>query len=312
MSDGEAVFVTRWIPDGEVNGIVQLSHGMVEHALRYERLGSVLAEHGFVLNAHDVRGHGKTAERAAEKHTGMFGLLADKNGFERAVEDVKEALQKAKADFSGKKTVLLGHSFGSFVAQSFIETYASLIDGCILCGTAGPAFVLAAFGNIVAHEVAFFRGKTYASPFLKRTAFGAYTKKIPDSVNGQEWLSRDTEEVARYIADPYCTFNPTASFYCDLTHGLMKIHKRANIRKIPAELPILIIYGTADPVGGYGKTVEKLCAAYRKNGIRNLTVKKYEGARHELFNEINKAEVEGDVLSWLASLQRYKSRGKIR
>ena len=302
MSDGEEVFVTRWVPDSEVNGIVQLSHGMVEHALRYEWLGSVLAENGFVLNAHDVRGHGKTAERAEGKHTGMFGLLADKNGFERVTEDVREVLEKAKADFPGKKTVLLGHSFGSFVAQSFIETYASLIDGCILCGTAGPAFALAAFGNIVAHNVAFFRGKTRASHFLKQMAFGAYTKKIPDAVNGQEWLSRDKDAVARYIADPYCSFNPTASFYCDLTHGLMKIHKKANIRNIPTDLPILIIYGSADPVGGYGKTVQKLCAIYRKNGIQNLTVKKYEGARHELFNEINKAEVENDVLSWLASL----------
>ena len=302
MSDGEEVFVTRWIPDGEAKGIVQLSHGMVEHARRYERFGTVLAENGFVLNAHDVRGHGKTAERAEEKHTGMFGFLADKNGFERVTEDVREVLEKAKADFPGKKAVLLGHSFGSFVAQSFIETYAPLIDGCILCGTAGPSFSLVALGNIVARAIAFFKGKKRASPFLKQMAFGAYTKKIPDSVNGQEWLSRDKDAVARYIADTYCGFNPTASFYCDLTHGLIKIHKRANIRKIPSDLPILIIYGTADPVGGYGKTVEKLCAIYRKNGIQNLTVKKYDGARHELFNEINKAEVEGDVLLWLASL----------
>ena len=302
MSDGKEVFVTRWIPDGEVRGIVQLSHGMIEHALRYDRLGSVLAENGFVLNAHDVRGHGKTAERAEENRSGMFGFLADKNGFTRVTEDVREVLEKAKADFPGKKTVLLGHSFGSFIAQDFIETYAELIDGCILCGTAGPSFALAAFGNIVAHVIAFFKGKTCASPFLKQTAFGAYTKKIPDSVNGQEWLSRDKDAVARYIGDTYCSFNPTASFYCDLTSGLMKIHKSANIRKIPSDLPILIIYGSADPVGGYGKTIEKLCAIYRENGAKNLIVKKYEGARHELFNEINKAEVEDDVLSWLASL----------
>lgn len=302
MSDGIEIAVTRWVPSGAIKGIVILSHGMVEHVLRYDRLGNVLAENGWILHAHDHRGHGRTAEKAVANGSGMFGMLAKKHGFERVVDDVREVLQKAKADFPGKKVILLGHSFGSFVAQSFIETYPAYIDGCILCGTAGPRKTLVAAGNALAHVIALFRGKKYCSPFLKKMAFGAYTKRISDAVNGQEWLSRDKAAVQLYIDDKWCGFNPTASFYCDMMHGLAKIHSGVNMKRIPVNLPLLIIYGDDDPVGDYGKTVQQLCVIYRKNGMTNVTVKEYADARHELFNEINKAEVEADVLMWLNSL----------
>ena len=303
MSDGIEVAVTRWIPSGVVKGIVQLSHGMVEHVLRYDRIGSILAENGWILSAHDHRGHGRTAERAEQRENGMFGFLAKKDGFERVTDDVREVIQKAKADYPGKKVVLLGHSFGSFVAQSFIETYADYIDGCILCGTAGPRFPLVLWGSaVVVHLVAFFRGKKSHSPFLRKMAFGSYVKHIPDAVHGQEWLSRDEEAVQLYIGDKWCGFNPTSSFYCDLVHGLRKIHKGTNIKKIPRDIPLLIIYGSEDPVSNYGKTVQQLYSAYRKNGMVNITIKEYAGARHELFNEINKTEIETDMLMWLNSI----------
>src|SRR5574344_594534 len=125
MSDGTEIAVNRWIPDGEIKGIVQLSHGMTEHSLRYDTFGKILAQEGFVFNAHDHRGHGKTAERAEEKGTGTFGYLADKNGFEKVVEDLHEVIEQAKKEYPGKRVMLIGHSFGSFVAQSFIEKYGN-------------------------------------------------------------------------------------------------------------------------------------------------------------------------------------------
>ncbi|HAH62210.1 MAG TPA: alpha/beta hydrolase [Treponema sp.] len=303
MSDGTEVSVNRWIPDegSKINGIVQLSHGMAEHAMRYDRLGSILADNGWIFSAHDHRGHGKTAQHAERNGSGMFGMLAEKGGFDRVVQDIDEVIAGAKTSFPGYKVVLLGHSFGSFAAQSYIETYGSHIDACVLCGTAGPNHMLVLAGTAAAHLTALFRGKKYCSPFLKHLAFGAYTKHIPDTVNGQEWLSRDKDNVQMYLEDKWCGFNPTVSFYCDMMYGLRKVHTAANMKKIPQNLPALIAYGSEDPVGGYGKTVKKLFDVYRRNGMTDVTLKEYPEDRHEIFNEIDKDTVTDDFLAWINS-----------
>ena len=127
MDDGYELCLNRWQPDSEedIKGVVQLHHGLAEHSLRYDRFGSVLAENGWVLNAYDMRGHGRSAEIADKNGTGIFGKLADKKGFDRAVLDLKAVTDNLKNDFPGKKTILMGHSFGSFVAQGFIEEYGN-------------------------------------------------------------------------------------------------------------------------------------------------------------------------------------------
>jgi alpha-beta hydrolase superfamily lysophospholipase len=302
MDDGAEISVNRWIPDEgvKIRGIVQLSHGMVEHAMRYDRLGSILAENGYVFSAHDHRGHGKTAERAEQTGKGGFGILADKDGFYRVVKDVDEVTEKVKKDFPGMKTILLGHSFGSFVAQAYIENYASHIDACILCGTAGPRIAMMKSGKIVAEIISAFRGRNATSPMLKKMAFGAYTKRIPDAVNGQEWLNRDKDAVQLYLDDKWCGFNPSIGFFCDMMGGLCRIHKPEEMKKIPQDLPVFIIYGGDDPVGDYGKTVQALYNIYLANGMKHVSIKEYPGARHELFNEINRDEVIEDVLSFIA------------
>lgn len=304
LDDGAEIFVTRCVPSGDVKGIVHLCHGMVEHIGRYAGLGAALAENGWLFSAHDMRGHGKTAARAEQNGTGMFGMLAKKNGFERAALDARDCVQKLKADFPGKKVVLLGHSFGSFIAQYFIENYAADIDGCVLCGTAGPRIPLVTAGGALAGAIAMFRGNAHHSRLLQKMAFGSYNERIPDAKTGDDWLTRDAEAVARYREDDWCGFNPTASFYRDMMRGLRVIHADKNMRRIPSTLPVLIIYGGGDPVGGYGKTVEKLCAIYRKNGMTRVAVKEYPGARHELFNETNRKEVEDDLIAWLETVAR--------
>ncbi|MBQ9631108.1 MAG: lysophospholipase [Treponema sp.] len=309
MSDGQEIFVRRWIPSGNIKGIVQLVHGMVEHTARYEQFAQFLSANGWVFSAHDQRGHGKTAERDVENKTGDFGFLAKKSGFEHVVNDVREIIQKAKADYSGKPIILFGHSFGSFVSQSFIEEYPLDVSACILCGTAGPRKAMIAGGRMLVGLISFFRGMYHRSSFVQKMVFGSYSKLIPDSVTGQEWLSRDSNVVKAYLDDPLCGFNPTLGFYGDMLYGLQKIHKGTNIKKIDKSLPVLFIYGTADPVGSYGKTILSLYKIYCKNGMNYVTLKEYDGARHELLNEINKAEVEQDILSYIDSVYQSNQSG---
>lgn len=302
MSDGNENTVHSWIPDGAVKGVVVLSHGMSEHASRYGGFGEALAREGYALYGEDHRGHGETALNAQKNGSGRLGYLADKDGFFRVVDDIHEEVLKVREMYPGKKIVLFGHSFGSFVSQCFIEKYADSIDGCVLCGTAGPRPAVIAGGKILASVIAPFKGRKNVSVFVDRMAFGAYNKRIRNPRTLFDWLSRDNAQVDKYMVDDLCGFECTVGFFLDMFSGLSYIHKSSHMKAIPQNLPVLFIAGTGDPVGDYGETVKNLAEIYNKNGMKNVTLKLYPEARHELLNEINRAEIEQDVLNWIKSL----------
>lgn len=304
MSDGFEIFINRWAPDSDedIKGVIQLHHGLSEHSMRYDRLGSVLAENGYVLNAYDMRGHGKTAENAVAKKTGMFGKLADKDGFNRVVKDLYEVTNALKNVYPGKKTVLLGHSFGSFVSQAYIEQFGDQIDGVILSGTAGPQRPLIFFGRIAANLVKLFKGGDYVSTLLDKLSFGSYNKRIENPKSKYSWLSANEMAVSMYEMDNWCGIPLTTSFFCDMVGGLNQIHKPSNMKKIPENLPVFFFYGDQDPVGGYGKTINKLFDIYKKNGLQRIEAKAFEGDRHEVLNELDCEVVEKDIMEWISSI----------
>ncbi len=304
MDDGYELCLNRWQPDAEeeIKGVIQLHHGLAEHSLRYDRFGSILAEKGYVFNAYDMRGHGRTAENAEKNGTGRFGKLADKKGFDRAVLDLKAVIDNLKQDFPGKKTILFGHSFGSFVSQGFIEEYGKDIDGCILSGTAGPRPAMIAAGSAAAHIITFFTGKNKCLDIMDKLSFGSYNEKINPIRTKYDWLSKNELNVDMYMMDNWCGFPLTNSFFCSMTEGLSKIHKSSNMKKIPASLPIYFIYGSDDPVGSYGKTIKELFNIYKANGIEKLDIKEYPGDRHELLNENDKEAVENDIIDWISKI----------
>lgn len=301
MSDGFEIAVNRWIPDEdvEIKGVVQLHHGLNEHSLRYDRLGNILAENGYILNAYDMRGHGRTAQNSELKNTGKFGMLAKKGGFDRAVEDLHEMIVSLKKEFEGKKIILLGHSFGSFISQGLMERYCSDPDLIILSGTSGPMAVSGP-GSILAGIIKAIKGPEYTSSFLKKVAFGSYNKRIKDPQSPNAWTSSDPTSVMLYDSDSWCQFPLTVSFFHDMTSGLATIHKKSNMKKVPQNTPILFIYGSEDPVSNYGKTIKKLISVYVENGVQDIEEICYEGDRHEVLNEVNREDVERDILEWIA------------
>ena len=304
MDDGYELCLNRWQPDSEeeIKGVVQLNHGLAEHSLRYDRFGSILAENGYVLNAFDMRGHGRSAELADKNGNGMFGKLADKKGFDRAVLDLKAVIDNLKSDFPGKKTILMGHSFGSFIAQGFIEDFGKEIDGCILCGTAGPRPAMITVASIAAHIITFFTGKNRCLKLMDKLSFGSYNAKVENPRTFFDWLSVNPLNVDMYIMDNWCGFPLTNSFFCSMTEGLSKIHKAKNMKKIPSNLPVFFIWGSDDPVGSYGKTIRKLIDIYKSNGMSKIDIKEYTGFRHEILNDDIKEEVEKDIIAWIEKI----------
>lgn len=300
MTDGTQVNVNRWIPDDEAKAVIVISHGMAEHSLRYDRTASIFTDAGFVVNAHDHRGHGKTAQWQKENGQVGFGYLADKKGFEKTREDLHEIVEQIKKDFPGKKIFLLAHSWGSMIGQSFIEKYGDTIDGCILSGTRGPDAAGANAGFFLANIMYLFGQKKRISNIIDSIAFGGYGKKLPKGSDTYDWLSRNKMNIEMYKADQWCGFKMTTEFYYEMFRMLKSIHKKSNMKNISKTLPVIFITGTDDPVGVYTKTIKNLCSIYQKNGMSDVSAKYYIDYRHETLNEIDSEIVHQDIIDWIS------------
>jgi alpha-beta hydrolase superfamily lysophospholipase len=294
-SDGVPVHVYRWLPDEGLGlrGVVQLVHGMQEHAARYEHVAQAFTEAGYGVYANDLRGHGRTA--ASEDDLMYF---ADDRGWARVLDDLYRLNRRIREDHADLPTFLLGHSMGSFLTQQFLFTFPGAIDAAILSGTNGDPGLLAEVGAVLARIERRRIGKRGRSKLLNQIAFGAYNKAFEPIRTEFDWLSSDPAQVEAYVADPWCGALPTTQFWVDLLSGLRVIADPTHLQRIPKDLPILLFSGEEDPVGVQTRGVQKLLDAYVAAGLTRVTHRFYPG-RHELFNEVNKDEVIADTIAWL-------------
>ncbi|TYQ15178.1 UNVERIFIED_CONTAM: alpha-beta hydrolase superfamily lysophospholipase [Acetivibrio alkalicellulosi] len=296
--DGICIFVYCWNPEDISNakGVIQISHGMAETAARYERFAQVLTRSGFIVYANDHRGHGKTAGSVEN-----LGYLADKDGFEWLVKDIHTLSLIIKKEHTGLPLFLLGHSMGSFAVQRYLMLYKNELNGAILSGTCANKGIYLSIIILIAKLEIKKNGLRSKSYNITKLTFGRFNNRFKPYRTKFDWLSRDNEEVDKYINDPYCGTIFTAEFFYDCFMILKKLGKKNSIQFMPKDLPIYIFSGDKDPVGNYGKGVTKLFKYYKKYGIKDVTMKLYPMARHETLNEINRDEVMKNVVDWILS-----------
>jgi alpha-beta hydrolase superfamily lysophospholipase len=300
--DGTKLFLYRWIPGSQPKAVLHIIHGMAEHALRYRRLAEKLTAAGIEVWAADQRGHGKTAELDINPagSGGLLGHCADDRGFSPVTMDINAINTEIKKT---KKlpVFLLGHSWGSFIVQNYIEEYSydSKINGCILSGTRGPDNLKVKAGLPLLKLIASISGQRNGSKMSKTLADGSYNKPFKPNRTQFDWLSRDNEEVDKYVSDPLCGFLCSSGFYRDLAGLLLDIHQFDRMDRINRTLPVYVFSGSADPVGSMGASTTALVNTYRKLGINDLEFVLYPGARHETLNETNREEVIDNLLSWI-------------
>ena len=277
----------------EYRAVVQLVHGMSEHKERYIPFMEYLAEKGYITVIHDHRGHGKSVKNPDDLGY-MYG-----GGAEAMLQDIGTVNKEIHRHFPDLPVILFGHSMGSFMARRYLMTYGEELTGAIICGTGyTPGAVLTA-GKLCAGVISKVKGERHRSKFLQKLAFDSYNKRIADKRTANDWLTKNTEMVDAYNRDKYCTFLFTVNGYQTLFDVLGFIQKKENIEKIPKNLPVYMIAGEEDPVGNYGKGVEKVFEEYRKCGIRDLELKLYEDDRHEILNELDRENVYLDVKNWI-------------
>ena len=287
-----------WEPKGEAVGVVQLVHGIAEHTARYAEFAEFLTGQGYIAVAEDHMGHGESISESLPR-----GCL--RGGWDAMVTDVHALTLRAKARWPELPFFLLGHSMGSFLARTYLYTYPrEKLKGAILSGTAWqPGPVLAAGRLITAGEVRS-KGADTPSEKLQKLMFGAYGKQFPGESSPDAWICSDPAVVEKYGADPLSGFVPGAGLIAAMLEGIARNQKKENLAMMPKSLPVLFIAGTLDPVGACGKGVKQSCDAFRKAGLADVSLKLYEGDRHEVLNEKDKAQVWADVLAWLEAKLR--------
>jgi alpha-beta hydrolase superfamily lysophospholipase len=286
--DGVRVHFRRWLPDGAVRGTIQILHGASEHSGRYARLATALTARGFAVYAMDLRGHGRTAESTG---IGRLGGL----GIDRVLDDVRALHLLMDERHPGAPRVLLGHSMGSIVALASAERDGADLAGLVLSGPIGVAPQLA--DTVTVLEEAIVAGAAENA----LDALGPFNERFEPARTRYDWLSRDPVEVDAYIADPLSGDEmPLTVAYAAAVFGLaVQVATPEAVASLRDGLPVLLLSGALDPVGGVDAV--QVTALAQLLVVRGLPVELhvYPDARHEVFNETNRDQVVGDLLSWL-------------
>jgi alpha-beta hydrolase superfamily lysophospholipase len=272
-ADGTEIIAYRWDPAGEPRAAVQLTHGMGEHARRYEHVAKALTDAGYVVYAQDQRGHGSSA---APERLGDLG----EGGWNALVDDVGLLSAQIRAEHPGLPLILLGHSMGSFAVQQYLLDHSDEVDGVVLTGTAVIDLLEPALDLDQPLDLTMFN-----APFQPaRTDY--------------DWLSRDQAQVDAYVADPLCGFGIDTQSAKDMFIGARRLADPAQAAAIDSTLPVYIAVGEADPVNGGLTVLHPLVDRLREAGLTDITVTTYPDARHEILNETNSAEVIGSLIKW--------------
>jgi alpha-beta hydrolase superfamily lysophospholipase len=275
-SDSTELATYSWTETvGEPIGVVQIAHGLAEHGGRYDRLARALNAAGFLVHAHDHRGHGRSV--ASPDGLGDFGSP----GFAGLIDDV--AVYGAELTRDGLPLFLLAHSMGSFAAQAVLLDHSAQYAGAVLSGSTA----LDVLASSLAASEAPVGLEAFNAGFDHRT--------------GYEWLSRDEAEVDAYVASPLCGFDVPADTISQMFEPAARLADPAALSGIRPDLPILIVSGQADPLSGDGELVQLLGRRYTEAGVTEVNTRVYPGARHEIFNETNRDEITSDVIDWLTT-----------
>lgn len=293
-SDGKKLFVRHFNPDGQPRAILLVAHGMAEHSFRYAAFATFLAAQGIAVRIPDLRGHGETGK------DGEWGILAHSGGFDRCVLDLVEIGKDSLKKSPGVGVWLFGHSFGSLLAMALLERSPSIFSGCVLSGVpAKPAMAMDVAGSLVIAIGSFFRGPRSPAALPKAMTFGAYARSVPSARTDCDWISRDPEVVAAYMADPACSFTCSYSFYRDLQGGIRSVYRPDSLARIPKDIPLYYFCGDCDPVVGGEKGFREQDGRFQSLGLKDYTSRAYPGGRHEMLNETVRKNVYEDFSAWL-------------
>lgn len=279
--------------EGDARGVIQVNHGLAEHAARYERFADAMAAHGFHTYAHDHRGHGRTT--APDAPLGHFGVEPVRGKVLGDVDAVHDLIARSHP---GLPVILFGHSMGGLIALNYLMGRSERVAAAAIFNANFSAGALGRVAKAILAWERFRLGSDVPSRMLPKLTFQAWGKQVPDAKTAFDWLSRDEAAVARYVADPLCGFDVSVATWRTVFDFVFRGADDRNFTIIPRDLPILLAGGEKDPATDGGKAVEKLAARMRAMGFSNLRSTIYAQTRHESLNELNRDVITDDFARW--------------
>lgn len=291
---GTKIHAVKWEPDTEkIQGILQITHGMVEYVERYEAFAEYMTKQGFLVVGHDHLGHG-----ASVVSSEYWGYFAPKNGSDILVEDMNTLRTMTQKEHPELPYFMLGHSMGSFMLRKYLSKYGQNLRGAIIMGTGSQPDKTVRLGKKVCKFLAVFRGWNHRSKLVNNMAFSGNNKRF-ETEGTNAWLTKDKEIVTSYNKEARCTFIFTLNGFYNLFDTIHYINQPEHINAIPKELPLFFVAGEDDPVGNYGAGVKEAYETYEKAGIEDITWKLYPTDRHEILNELDKEKIYEDIYAWM-------------
>ena len=274
--------------------VVQLSHGMIDHIGRYNEFIKFLNKNNIVVCGCDDLGHGETGKNST------YGFFADKNGKDYVLEDLYKMTKIIKHNYKGLPFYMIGHSMGSFFARAYAYDFPNELNGLILLGTSGSVSGIG-FGMLLIDILMLIKGKRSYIRALEKFTDKSYCKKIDNVTKSRDWVTTDDTKLDEYYKDEKCSFTFSLSAYHDLLSILNFVSSKKWYKNLDVNVPILLASGTDDPVGQYGKGVLEVYKKLKKHGQKNVDLKLYANAKHELHNEVPdiRQEFFDDVLKWI-------------
>lgn len=297
-NDGKtAVHAVKWAPEnGEYKAILQISHGMVEFIERYMPFAEFLTEKGYMVVGHDHIGHGQSVTTQED-----WGYFCEGKPSDIVIEDMHKLRTMIQEDNPGVPYFMLGHSMGSFMLRKYLAVHNEQLRGAIIMGTGFIPGKITGLALKLTAVIGKLRGSKHRSKLLQSLAFGEDYKAFDMTGEKPEdsWLTKDVEIVKAYYNEPRCSYMFTVNGYKGLFEAVNFSCNPENAALIPKKLPLFIVSGEQDPVGGLGKGVKDVYYMYQNAGLLDLTYKLYENDRHEILNETDKQVVFEDILAWM-------------
>lgn len=280
-----------WLPKEEPRAVLQISHGMMDYMERYDEFARFMAESGIAVYGHDHLGHGHTPLDAED-----LGYFSDKEGSVCVIKDIHRVRRIAEGRHPGVPYFLLGHSMGSFFVRKYLMVHGEGLAGALILGTGGQPKDLVRLGRFLSGVVVRLKGPRYRSKLLHRMVLGSFNLSFEPAKTPFDWISRDQKIVAKYALDPLTQFRFTAQAYYDMFTVVLSLSDKKGLARIPKGLPCIFLSGARDPVGDFTIGVRRASRQLRQAGMRRVERRFYPGARHELLNEINRADIYRDIL----------------
>ena len=285
----------RWEPEGRsVRAVLQICHGVAEHIARYDAFARYLNELGIAVVGHDHLGHGRSLPEG-----GTPVYFGEGSTWHTVVDDIYVLHQRIRLWYPDVPLCIMGHSMGSFLLRTYLYTYPDAVDKAVISGTGWEDPTKVRLGKLVCKLEQARVGETSTSKLVTKLMFGSYNKPFGAVTSPNAWICSDEAVVAAYDADPLCGFDATVGLAHDLLTGVEMNEQPENLDKMNKQLPLLFVSGSKDPVGGMAKGVLRCIDAFKRSGMKDITIKLYPEGRHEMLNERNKAEVYQDILDWL-------------